>query len=376
MQEEIEVVGIRYKQNSKIYYFSPRNLDLVQGDEVLVDTANGVVYATVAMEKKAVKKTEIEEPLKNVIRKVTDKDRAQLEKNKKRAETSYAVVESKIKALGLPMNVTDIEYTFDESKVTIFYTSEDRVDFRELLKVLASALRTKIELRQISTREEVKMVGALGLCGRECCCTKFLNEPAHVVVKMAKIQNLSMSPTKTGGACGRMMCCLSYEEPTYKELLEKMPKVGSKVATPEGEGVVQYNNILKGIVTVKIYQNDDSYKLQEFTLQELGLEDKTKTEDGQCEVESKKNTQENTEVETNLLANEEMKEYNVHIETEETTNQDAEAMLNKAQNDKKQSQTEERKDKKNFNHSRGFKKKKFSHFKNNKQNNNQKKGDN
>jgi cell fate regulator YaaT (PSP1 superfamily) len=368
VQDEIEVVGIKYKQNSKIYYFSPRNLDLEINDEVLVDTANGVVNAIVAMKVKKVSKSEIEEPLKNVIRKLTDKDRAQIERNKKRAEESKPVIMSKINALGLPMNLTDVEYTFDESKVTISYTSDDRVDFRELLKVLASTLRVKIELRQISTREEVKSVGALGLCGRECCCTKFLNEPAHVVVKMAKLQNLSMSPTKTGGACGRMMCCLAYEEPVYKEMQEKMPKVGSKITTPDGEGVVQYNNLLKGLVTVKIFQNDDSYKIQEFSLKELGFE--TENETGGIEIaQLQQKSDKGNEQSQKLVANEELKEYNISIDGEKNV-----AKSDENHFDEKSENINKNKEHKNFNRKFGFNKTKFNKFKNH--NNNHKKGEN
>lgn len=367
MQEEIEVVGIRYKQNSKIYYFNPRNLELKLGEEVLVDTANGIAYGSVAMERKRVSKFEIEEPLKNVIRKVTDKDRVQLEKAKKHAEESTPIVEAKIKALGLPMNVTDVEYNFDESKISISYTSDDRVDFRELLKVLASTLHVKIELRQISIREEVKTVGALGLCGRECCCTKFLGEPAHVVVKMAKLQNLSMSPTKTGGACGRMMCCLSYEEPYYKEMFEKMPKVGSKIKTPDGEGVVQYNNLLSGIVTVKVFQNEDNYKVQEYSLADLGIEkkeDELKPEEQSVQQAKEERATE----ETKSLAKEEVKDYNSKCEKKESIvivqDKPASGMTDAKHGEKSNGSSE----KKDFSHKRGFKKKKFSHFKKQKSN--------
>ncbi len=365
MQEEIAVVGIKYKKSSKVYYFNPRHLELKVGTEVLVDTVNGLAVGSVAMEKKYVIKKEIEEPLKNVVRVLTEKDKAQIEKCKKRAKDSYPIVEEKIKALNLTMNLTDIEYNFEETKVTISYTSDERVDFRELLKVLASTLRVKIELRQISTREEVKSVGALGLCGRECCCTKFLNEPAHVVVKMAKVQNLSMSPTKTGGACGRMMCCLSYEEPFYKEMQEKMPKVGSKIKTPDGEGVVQYNNLLKGIVTVKVFQSEDNYKVQDFSLVELGIEkQEEKPEEIKVSTETK---EEQIKDSSKKVATNETKVYNDNV--------DKNVKLEN-QNVRDEQKSEKAKEKhfdkkKHFNHG-GFKKKKFTHYKNNKD----KKGDN
>lgn len=366
MQEEIAVVGIKYRKSSKTYYFNPRHLELKMGTEVLVDTVNGLAVGSVVMEKKNVSRREVEEPLKNVVRILTDKDKAQIEKCKKRAKESFPIVEEKIKALNLTMNLTDIEYNFEETKVTISYTSDERVDFRELLKILASALRVKIELRQISTREEVKSVGALGLCGRECCCTKFLNEPAHVVVKMAKVQNLSMSPTKTGGACGRMMCCLSYEEPYYKEMQEKMPKVGSKIKTPDGEGVVQYNNLLKGIVTVKVFQNEDNYKVQDFTLVELGIEKEEKPKAQADAGQLNNQRQEQKKEAAKKVATDETKVYNDNVDKNvKIENKDAvEAKPSDKPNNKHFDKN------KHFGQG-GFKNKRFAHHKNK-----DKKGDN
>lgn len=271
-----EIVGVQYKSASKIYYFSPKNEKYNIGDEVLVETVSGPAYGVVALENKMMEDSEIEEPFRSVIRLVSERDRKQLEKVKARAERDYPTILAKIDQLKLDMKVVEVEYSFDESKVTITYTADGRVDFRELLKLLASTLKVKIELRQIGTRDEVKSVGAMGLCGRECCCTKFLKEAEHVVVKMAKLQNLSMSPTKTGGACGKMMCCLAFEDPIYKMQQEKMPKVGSTIKTPEGDGVVQCNDLLKEIVTVKIFNPDDSYKFKDFTLAELGGGEKDK----------------------------------------------------------------------------------------------------
>lgn len=266
-----EVVGVKFKQASKVYYFNPRGEKYELGDEVVVDTQSGNAIGVVAKTNFLVSDIEIEQPLRDVIRKVNGDDSKKMEKLKRRAKESLPIIVDKINSLKLPMKVVDVQYAFDESKVTISYTSEDRVDFRELLKLLASALKTKIELRQIGVRDEVKAVGALGLCGMPCCCTTFLKEGERVVVKMAKTQNMSLSPSKTGGACGKMMCCLAFEEPVYRELLSKMPKVGSTINTPDGRGVVQYNNIIKESVTVKIVAEDESYKFVEYKAVDLGI---------------------------------------------------------------------------------------------------------
>ena len=292
-----EVVGVQFKQASKMYYFNPKGKKFSSGEEVVVDTASGLALGIVAKSNFEVNDSEIEPPLREVIRLATSEDFKKREKLKERAKTSLPIIVEKIEKLNLPMKVVEVQYSFDETKVTITYTSDDRVDFRELLKVLASALKVKIELRQISIRDEVKSVGALGLCGRPCCCTSFLKEPEHVVVKMAKTQNMSLSPTKTGGACGKMMCCLAYEEPVYREILSYMPKVGSKIDTPEGEGVVQFNDIIKEKVTVKILLNDGSYKFEDFTLEQLGLGRPEKA------MENKKQANDNVTTVTELNSN-------------------------------------------------------------------------
>ena len=290
-----EIIGIQYKQASKVYYFDPKGEKYNIGDEVIVDTQNGPAYGVVAQENSEIDEKTLELPLKPVIRKVTDKDIKQLEHLKQKAEKSFPIVIEKIEELSLPMKVVEVEYSFDETKITISFTAEGRVDFRELLKLLASSLRVKIELRQIGAREEVKAVGALGLCGNECCCCRFLKEPEHVVVKMAKLQNLSLSPTKTGGACGKIMCCLAYEDPVYREILSKMPKVGSTIKTPDGEGVVTYNDILKEKVTVKFVYNDDSYKYKDFLLKDLNISNANAIEEDSVDDESDELPQEDKE---------------------------------------------------------------------------------
>ena len=267
-----EVIGVSFRQATKVYYFSPIEEELKSGDEVVVDTAGGLAVGVVAKPKFLVKDTEIEQPLRPVVRKVTNEDKEKIEKQKRKAEENLPIIVQKIEALKLPMKVIEVVYAFDGSKVTISYTSDDRVDFRELLKVLASTLKTKIELRQIGIRDEVKSVGALGLCGRPCCCTTFLQQSEHVVVKMAKTQNMSLSPSKTGGACGKMMCCLAFEEPVYKELLSKMPKNGTVFETPEGKGTVCSSDIIKGVITLKVVSDDDSYKFVDYTCKDLGID--------------------------------------------------------------------------------------------------------
>ncbi len=301
-----EVIGVQYKTASKIYYFDPEGEKYDVGTEVIVNTVSGPAFAVVAQGNKMVEDAEVESPLKTVIRIATDKDKEHILYLKTKGEKHTPIIEGKISKLKLPMKVVDVQYSFDESKVTITYTSDDRVDFRELLKVLASTLRVKIELRQIGIRDEVRLVGAMGLCGRPCCCTTFLKESEHVVVKMAKNQNLSLSPTKTGGACGKMMCCLAYEDPVYKEILSKMPKVGSKIKTPEGDGVVQYNNILKQNVTIKVFYNEDNYKFIEYNLEQL-------QENVDNEQTKNKNNQ-TLQTQQNLVAHNANNNYNNYVE--------------------------------------------------------------
>lgn len=290
------IVGIQYKNTTKTYYFLAPPFFVAVGDMVIVDTANGPALGKVAFAPREIDETKLDDPLKPVLRIATEKDLARVEMLEQKAKKQIPVIEEKIAGLKLDMNVVTAEYSFDETKITIVFTSEGRVDFRELLKVLAYTLKCKIELRQIGIRDEVKAIGGLGLCGNECCCTKFLKEPTHVTVKMAKLQNLSLSPTKTGGLCGRMMCCLAYEDETYKELARTMPEVGKTIQTPDGEGVVTYNDLLKQKVTVKIPQKDSAYKLKEFTLEELSGKKPQEKED-EKPVEIKPEPQEEQQAE-------------------------------------------------------------------------------
>lgn len=296
------IVGVKYKNSTKVYSFSAPDFEVKIGDRVVVDTSNGPSLGTIAFGSKQVEDSQLEEALKPVLRIATEKDLNREKRLIEKADNDMPLIRDKIAELGLDMNVTMVEYSFDETKVTISFTSEGRVDFRELLKVLAYTLKCKIELRQIGARDEVKAIGGLGLCGMECCCTKFLKDAEHVTVKMAKLQNLSLSPTKTGGLCGRMMCCLAYEDPVYKELSKELPEVGKVIQTPEGEGVVSYNDILKQRVTVKIAQGDNAFKIKEFDLAELKGE-KKQVEPVNEEIKVKENISEQKNIKNDAKQN-------------------------------------------------------------------------
>lgn len=272
-----EVVGVVYRAASKVYYFSPNGYELKPGDKVIVDTAGGEALAIIAHGSKWVEDSEVEEPLKKVLKIATENDVKRADKLKEKALKQIPIIEEKIKSLNLNMKVIDAEYSFDEVKITISFTSDGRVDFRELLKVLASALKVKIELRQVSGKEEVKMIGGLGLCGMPCCCTRFLQDAEHVTVKSVKLQNLSMNPSKTGGLCGKMMCCLAFEEKTYKELAKEIPAVGDCVTLLDGTvGTVTAVSLLKGEFSLKVALPGGSYKIRECSKADLLKEENIK----------------------------------------------------------------------------------------------------
>ncbi len=283
------VVGVKFKSNSKTYYFDPNGQKYSVGEKVIVDTASGNSLGEIEFEDRQINEKDLEEPLRSVVRKATDRDIARNEEMRKKGKEVLGIIEEKVSNLKLIMKIVGAEYSFDGNKIIIEFTADGRVDFRELLKELASSLKTRIELRQIGNRDEVKNIGGLGPCGRECCCIKFGGEPEHVSVKMAKLQGLSLSPTKINGLCGRLMCCLAYENQTYSDILDKMPKLGSEIVTPDGKGIVQYNDILKEKVTVKIFGKDDSFQVNTYDLSALGgdknKEEKTKTEEPKIQSE-------------------------------------------------------------------------------------------
>lgn len=251
-----KVVGIRFKPVGKIYYFNPEDIELKPGDGVIVETTRGVEYGTVVLTDKEIDEQEFNMPIKSIQRKATDADLATAEDNKKRAKEAFDICLEKIAANNLEMNLVDVEYTFDRSKVLFYFTADGRVDFRQLVKDLAAVFRTRIELRQIGVRDEAKLLGGFGICGRPLCCSQFLGDFEPVSIKMAKEQSLSLNPTKISGTCGRLMCCLKYEQDAYEELLKKSPNVGALVDTPMGRGTVISSQLLKGIVSVKVDNSD------------------------------------------------------------------------------------------------------------------------
>lgn len=253
----VTVVGIRFKKAGKIYYFDPDNNSVNVGDYAIVETARGIEFGETVIGPKEVSEDEIISPLKKVLRIANEEDKARNEQNLDKEKQAFDICLKKIGDHGLSMKLVDVEYTFDNNKVIFYFTADGRVDFRELVKDLASIFKTRIELRQIGVRDEAKMIGGLGPCGRTLCCASFLGEFEPVSIKMAKEQNLSLNPTKISGICGRLMCCLKYEQDTYECIRKKLPKVGSIVNTPDGQGEVIENSIVKELVKVKI-KNQES----------------------------------------------------------------------------------------------------------------------
>ena len=247
-----EVIGVRFKEVGKVYYFDPNGIQMKKGDMAIVETARGVECGEVAMENREIEDKDIVHPLKKMIRKATQGDLKKVEENRKKERHAFEICEKKILDHKLEMKLVDVEYTFDNNKILFYFTADGRVDFRELVKDLASVFRTRIELRQIGVRDEAKMMGGLGICGRPFCCTSFLGEFQPVSIKMAKEQGLSLNPVKISGTCGRLMCCLKYEQAAYSDLLRTTPKNGAVVNTPEGRGVVVDVNRLTGMLKVRM----------------------------------------------------------------------------------------------------------------------------
>lgn len=247
-----EVIGVRFKEVGKVYYFDPNGIQMKKGDMAIVETARGVECGEVAMENREIEDKDIVHPLKKMIRKATQGDLKKVEENRKKERHAFEICEKKILDHKLEMKLVDVEYTFDNNKILFYFTADGRVDFRELVKDLASVFRTRIELRQIRVRDEAKMMGGLGICGRPFCCTSFLGEFQPVSIKMAKEQGLSLNPVKISGTCGRLMCCLKYEQAAYSDLLRTTPKNGAVVNTPEGRGVVVDVNLLTGMLKVRM----------------------------------------------------------------------------------------------------------------------------
>ncbi len=264
----IKVLGARFYQSGKIYYYEIVPYDLKIGDKIIVETQNGIEIATVAFLNKKIPEQNLDTPLKQVVRKATAEDIKTDLKNKEKGKAALHQVEEKVKKLGLNMNIVSVEYAFDGSKVIINFTSEERVDFRELLKDLASFFKNRVELRQIGIRDETKLIGGLGVCGQPCCCKRFLEDFGHVSVKMAKVQNLSLNPTKISGLCGRLMCCLAYENDFYLEAQKNLPKIGAMANTPDGPGKLVDLNLLKNTATIKFVQGEDTI-IKQFSTEEI-----------------------------------------------------------------------------------------------------------
>ena len=256
----VKIVGVKFDQVGKVYYFSPGEIDLNKNDGVIVETARGVEYGTVALEPRDVDESEIKSPLKEVIRLAEEKDMKTLEENAQKEKEAFDICLDCIEECKLDMKLINVEYTFDGNKILFYFTADGRVDFRELVKKLAGIFRTRIELRQIGVRDEARKVGGLGICGRVLCCNSFLDEFRPVSIKMAKSQNLSLNPAKISGVCGRLMCCLRYEHEAYEELLRATPGVGTLVKTDDGKGEIVDVSLLKGIVKVKPQGGDGDIK--------------------------------------------------------------------------------------------------------------------
>lgn len=278
------IVGIKFKNTNKVYYFDPNNISFNEGDGVIVETARGLEYAYCAIANKEVDEKEIVQPLKPVVRKATNEDNKTLERNQHDKEHALKVIREKVVEMNINMKLVDAEYTFDRSKLIFYFTADGRVDFRELVKVLASIFKIRIELRQIYERDDTKMRGALAPCGRPCCCTTHLPDFEKVSIKMAKVQGLSLNPQKISGVCGRLMCCLKYENDYYTEVFKLMPKVGSKVRTPDGEGTVESNDLIKQTARVKVMLKDGSFDVRTYALDDMTIGERQST----AEIDSMK----------------------------------------------------------------------------------------
>ena len=284
-----KVIGVRFRTAGKIYFFSPGKLEIKTGDKVIVETARGVEFGSVVTGPKEVEDDKITQPLKSVIRLATEDDKKKEEKNKEKEKEAFKICLDKIHKHGLEMKLIDAEYTFDNNKVLFYFTADGRIDFRELVKDLASVFRTRIELRQIGVRDETKIRGGIGICGRPLCCHTYLSEFAPVSIKMAKEQNLSLNPTKISGVCGRLMCCLTNEEETYEELNSHLPAKGDHVTTPERLIVdLQSVKVLRQLVKVVVTLDNDEKEIPEYPAAELKFKPRRKKKDVRLSKEEMK----------------------------------------------------------------------------------------
>ena len=274
-----KVIGVRFRNAGKVYYFAPGDLEITQGDHVIVETARGVEYGYVVLGVKEVEEDKIIQPLKPVMRVATPEDDEKAEKNREKEREAYKICLEKIRKHELEMKLIDAEYTFDNNKVLFYFTADGRIDFRELVKDLAAVFKTRIELRQIGVRDETKILGGIGICGRPLCCHSYLADFVPVSIKMAKEQNLSLNPTKISGVCGRLMCCLKNEQETYEELNSRLPNVGDYVTTVDGmKGEVTSLSVLRQLVKVVVTMENDEKEIREYKVSDLRFKPRRKKE--------------------------------------------------------------------------------------------------
>lgn len=284
-----KVIGVRFRQAGRVYDFSPGKHQVKRGDRVIVETARGIESGTVVSGVREVKDEAVNQPLKSVIRIATEEDKRTEEKNREKEKEAFRICREKIRKHELDMKLIHAEYTFDGNKILFYFTADGRVDFRELVKDLAAVFRTRIELRQIGVRDETKIRGGIGICGRPLCCHTYLSEFAPVSIKMAKEQNLSLNPTKISGVCGRLMCCLTNEEETYEDLNSRLPAIGDTVTTPEGlKGEVQGVSVLRQLVRVVVSLDGDEKEVREYRVKELRFRPKRRKRDTKLSKEEMK----------------------------------------------------------------------------------------
>ena len=274
-----EVVGIKFKNSGKVYYFNPSKMKLKKGEGTIVETARGIEYGKVVSEPKDVPEEKIVQPLKPILRRATPEDEARVSKNEEKIPAAMKLAAEKIAQRGLKMKLIDAEFSFEGGKVVFYFTAAGRIDFRDLVKDLATAFHLRIELRQVGIRDETRILGGIAPCGRVCCCASCIPDFRKVTIKMAKTQGLSLNPAKISGLCGRLMCCLEYENEHYSETFKRMPKVGSEVITPDGKATVVSNNMLKLIVKVKTANEDGSFVYKDYPLDAIKVKKANKLED-------------------------------------------------------------------------------------------------
>ena len=276
----VTVIGVRFRAAGKIYYFSPGKLEIKNGDHVIVETARGIEYGHVVLGNRDVEDNKVVQPLKAVIRMANKEDIAREEANRKKEKDAFKICQEKIRKHKLEMKLIDVEYTFDNNKILFYFTADGRIDFRELVKDLASVFKTRIELRQVGVRDETKIIGGVGICGRALCCHSYLSEFIPVSIKMAKEQNLSLNPTKISGVCGRLMCCLKNEEETYEDLNSKLPNVGDYVTTDDGlKGEVHSVSVLRQLVKVIVITKDEK-EIREYRVDQLKFKPRRRKDKG------------------------------------------------------------------------------------------------